>query len=267
MRCLPVCFLLLESLGIMWYDMCDRRRGGFLLLYYIRHGDPVYEPDSLTALGRRQAEAVGKRLAMHGIDRIYSSTSNRAYQTALPLSELTKKDIEQMDFLNEGHAWKYFAVSKDGGPTSWLYHQPHFRALLAKDEFFALGHKWYEHPELQQYPFKEGTAFFDTNIDELLLSLGYRHDRKRHCYEALRENEERVAVFAHEGVGSVFLSSVLDIPYSLFAAHYAMSHTGVSVIRFDGAGNTVIPQLLHFSNDSHLYKEGLPTKYWNQIFT
>ncbi len=238
-----------------------------MLLYYIRHGDPIYDPDSVTPLGKRQAEAVGKRIAVYGIDKIYSSTSNRAYQTALPLSELTNRDVEQIDFLNEGYAWKYFAVSKDSGPTSWLYQQSHFRTLFAKEEVLSLGYKWYEHPELQQYPFKEGMAFFDKSIDEFLLSLGYRHDRKQHSYEALRENHERIAVFAHEGIGSVFLSSVLDIPYSLFTAHYAMSHTGVTLIKFDSIGHTVIPQLLYFSNDSHIYKEGLPTKYGNEIFT
>ena len=61
-----------------------------MLLYYVRHGDPIYNPDQLTPLGQRQAEAIGKRLAVHGIDKIYSSTSTRAYQTALPLAEMLK---------------------------------------------------------------------------------------------------------------------------------------------------------------------------------
>ena len=32
-----------------------------MLFFYIRHGDPIYSPDSLTPLGRRQAEALGRR--------------------------------------------------------------------------------------------------------------------------------------------------------------------------------------------------------------
>ncbi len=35
-----------------------------MLLFYIQHGDPVYDPDSLTPLGFRQAETVAKRLAL-----------------------------------------------------------------------------------------------------------------------------------------------------------------------------------------------------------
>ena len=31
-----------------------------MLFFYVRHGDPIYDPDSLTPLGHRQAEAVAK---------------------------------------------------------------------------------------------------------------------------------------------------------------------------------------------------------------
>ena len=58
-----------------------------MLFIYIRHGEPTYDPDDLTELGRLQAQAVAKRLAIIGVDRIFSSTSNRAIQTALPTSE------------------------------------------------------------------------------------------------------------------------------------------------------------------------------------
>ena len=39
-----------------------------MLLFYIRHGDPIYHPDNLTPLGLRQAESVAKRLALFGIE-------------------------------------------------------------------------------------------------------------------------------------------------------------------------------------------------------
>ena len=41
----------------------------FMLFFYIRHGDPIYDPDSLTLLGEEQAKALAKRLALYaGID-------------------------------------------------------------------------------------------------------------------------------------------------------------------------------------------------------
>ena len=33
-----------------------------MLLFYVRHGDPIYKPDSLTELGHRQAEALVARM-------------------------------------------------------------------------------------------------------------------------------------------------------------------------------------------------------------
>ena len=52
--------------------------------FYIRHGDPTYNPDALTPIGERQAEAIGRQLARFGLDKIYASSSNRSQQTARP---------------------------------------------------------------------------------------------------------------------------------------------------------------------------------------
>ena len=41
-----------------------------MILYYLRHGDPIYSPDSLTPLGHEQAKALAKRLATYGLDEI-----------------------------------------------------------------------------------------------------------------------------------------------------------------------------------------------------
>ena len=41
-----------------------------MLFFLIRHGDPIYDPDSLTPLGHRQAEALAKRLSLYGLDEV-----------------------------------------------------------------------------------------------------------------------------------------------------------------------------------------------------
>lgn len=50
-----------------------------MLLFYVRHGDPIYNPDELTPLGRRQAESVAKRLRLYGVDRIYATRESASY--------------------------------------------------------------------------------------------------------------------------------------------------------------------------------------------
>ncbi len=236
-----------------------------MLLYYIRHGDPVYNPDSLTPLGERQAEAVGKRLSGVEMDEIIASTSNRAYLTALPLSEMTKKEIRQEDFLNEGYAWKYFTMEREGGGHMWAYQNDGIRAKFVSREVAMLGDAWYTHPCFDGYRFGEGVAFFEEKIDAFLRQYGYEHDRSSHTYRSIGAHKERIAVFAHEGIGSIFLSSILDLPYPLFAAHYAMAHTGVTVISFADEGDVIIPQMYQHSCDGHLYSEGLPRRYNNRL--
>lgn len=68
-----------------------------MLLYFIRHGDPIYNPDSLTEKGKIQAEALSNRLVNSKIDRIYCSSSARAIQTAEPTAKKLGKEIEILD--------------------------------------------------------------------------------------------------------------------------------------------------------------------------
>ena len=236
-----------------------------MLLYYIRHGDPIYDPDQLTPLGKRQAEAVGKRLAVHGMDKIYSSTSTRAYQTAQPLAEMLKKDITQLEFCHENLAFKDLSVTLPDGRKTWAFCHPAMMKLFNSPAVRKLDEQWYDHPAFAEYPFKKGIQRIQREADAFLESLGYRHDRENHTYEAIRPNEDRVALFAHEGFGLAFLSSVLDIPYPMFCTHLAMSHTGVTVIEFKEWEHVIFARALMVANDGHLYREGLPTNYHNYI--
>ena len=237
-----------------------------MLLFYVRHGDPTYHPDALTPIGERQAEAAAKRLALHGIDEIYSSTSTRAYNTALPTSELTKKEIKTIDFFKEDYAWSYFAYPNAEGNKEWAENLPEIKKLFVSDSVYQLGHKWYEHPEFAKYRFKEGAEYYKDKIDDFMLSLGYEHDRENHCYNALRKNDKRIAIFAHAGFGGLFLSSILDIPYPMFVSHFAMNHTGITAIKFAEDGTNIMPKVIQYSSDSHLYKEGLPTRHCNTFY-
>ena len=235
-----------------------------MLLFYIRHGEPIYDPDSLTPFGHRQAEAVAKRLALYGIDEIYASSSNRAQQTAKPTAELTHKSIQTLDWCNENYAGQEFFARNEKGEWRWLYQDEKSRKMFASQEVLSLGHKWYEHPAFSAPHYKSGVDRVRREAYAFLKSLGYEHDEKECFYHAIMPNEKRVALFAHEGFGMAFLSTVLDIPYLLFCTRFGLTHSGMSVIRFSGE-KEVVPCMLQLSNDSHLYKEGLPTRYNGDI--
>lgn len=232
-----------------------------MLFFYVRHGDPIYTPDQLTPLGRRQAEAVGKRLAMFGIDRIYSSTSERAKQTAEPTCEMTRKEPVLLDFCHENHAWREMTKILEDGRKRWLFQDMETRRLFVSREIRELGFRWYDHPAFAAYEYEKGMERMRKGTDELLTSLGYELDHETHMYKVIRSNQERVALFAHQGVGSLFLSCLLDIPYPEFSVHYDLQHTGVAVIEFAEEDGYCIPRILTMGNDSHLYREGLPLEY------
>lgn len=231
-----------------------------MIFFYIRHGDPIYSPDSLTPLGERQAEAVAKRLGLHGIDKIYSSTSNRAMMTAQPTCELLKKEMELLEFANEKYPWKYFTVPF-GEKVTWAFQHPQIRRLFHDPEVRALGDRWYEHPQLKQYSFQKGIENTYQKADEFLASLGYEHVRGTGVYRVVKSNEDRVALFAHQGFGMVFLSCLLDIPYPVFCTQFDLSHSSITVIRFQEEEGICIPKVCTLSSDAHLYREGLPTNY------
>ena len=235
-----------------------------MLLFYVRHGDPIYNPNSLTPLGRRQAEAVAKRLALYGIDELYASPSTRAMQTAEPTSEILKLNINPLDFADEAHVWRDLTCQRDDGKQTWLFQYPKTRALLTSPEVRSLGDEWYKHPELTAY--EAGIKRVYDNTDAFLSSLGYEHERYTGRYKVTANNDKRIAIFAHQGFGLAFLSTLLDIPYPAFSTHFDLSHSNITVIEFKEEEGYSIPCILTHSNDSHLYKEGLPTKYENRIY-
>ena len=72
-----------------------------MLLFYVRHGDPIYKPDSLTELGKNQAEALVSRMKEYDPDKIYASSSNRAIMTAEPTAIFLLIEIEVLDWCKE----------------------------------------------------------------------------------------------------------------------------------------------------------------------
>ena len=242
-----------------------------MLLYYIRHGDPIYEPDSLTELGHKQAEALSNRFALYGLDKIYASTSVRAQMTAEPTAKRLNLPVISCEWANESLAWQGFAIRKEDGKETWAFQHQKYIDLFNSDEVIALGENWYNHPIFANENFAQGIKRVHDVVDTFLLSMGYQHDRVHRRYQRIGETkrgdgaEKRIALFAHQGFGLAFLSSLLDIPYPFFCTHFDISHTGTSVIAFEDDKEFTYPKLLQHSNDSHLYKEGLMTGYNNAI--
>ena len=201
-----------------------------MLLYVIRHGDPIYDPDSLTEKGKRQAEAVGKRLALHGIDRIYASTNIRAQQTAQPTCELTGKQMEIHDWMSENNAARDFMLKDPERDGRWCWSFGMDATRYRTEETLALGDKWYEAFPFNLCNAKEGFERIGRESDAFLEKLGYKHEGLK--YRVLNHTDERVAVFCHYGFGMTWLAHLLNISPVLFWSSFDINHTGVTVLNF-----------------------------------
>ena len=234
-----------------------------MLLYIIRHGDPVYDPDSLTELGHAQARALAKRLSVHGLDRIYSSPLIRAQQTAQPTCEALGLPCEIEEWASESLAFDDFSVDYGNGRYTWCFSQPASNFLndetLGRDD-------WYNIPSLLGDPerFKRGYERLTRSGDEFLAKLGYV--REGAVYRVVKKNEERVALFCHEGMSTLWLPHVLNIKPQVFWGTIGFSHSGVTILEFANYDSGItVPRALCVSDLSHIYESGLPYKHKNQI--
>ena len=227
-----------------------------MLLYYIRHGSPTYNPDKLTPLGHRQAEALARRLVRSGVDSIYASKSPRAYETALHTAEILQKSVTKLDFCDENDTWEDLVVTKEDGHRGWISETQAFM----NPEVHAMGDKWYEHPSVYDPRFPACIDRICGGMDAFLLDCGYQRNEDG-TYTQLRQNDEKVALFAHHETGMILLGHIFNLPYPYFKTRFSLCHTGLTAIEFSEWNGVVIPKMITSSNDSHLYEAGLPMQF------
>ena len=234
-----------------------------MLLYIIRHGHPDYETDTLTELGRLQAEAVGKRIAKSKIDRIYTSPMGRARLTASPAARMTGLPIAIEEWTHEIGREKT-TTFPDGKkksitlvPNIYLRENgawdiPYDEALTAPG-FNTIAEKL--SPTLD---------YIDRSGRDFLERLGYREENG--VYRILRPNKERVALFCHAAFMRAWLSTLLHIPKHMMWADFAITHTGVTILEFRNyKSGLTAPKVLCFSDMSHLYAAGMDMIHDNAI--
>ena len=235
-----------------------------MLLFIVRHGDPIYNPDSLTPKGHLQAKALAKRFGMHGLDKIYASPLIRAQQTAQPTAELLGLPIKIEEWTSEVLAADSFHLDRHDGSRGWIFHQN--PTVLKNDLSHTLVDNWYEAECFKGYDkdFKGGYERIKNASDEFLARHGYK--REGSVYKITNPNEERIAVFCHQGFGVTWLSHLLGIPPHIFWTSFDLTHSSVTVLNFENFENGLTsPLCLQLSDMSHIFADRLPFKYNNSI--
>lgn len=234
-----------------------------MLLYVIRHGDPDYANDSLTPLGKRQAEAVGKRLAQAGINRVYSSPLGRARATAQPLCEMLHLDCNILDWVSEDKAWQDITCTAPNGVHNFVFNVLPSHEFKTDDMLY-LSYEDYDKTD-KSFGMSIEKAYkrVGEGSDKLLSDLGYTRI-SRAVYEATPGSEEKVAVFCHEGASMLWLSYLMGIPAHIFWSSFDITHTAVSIFRFNPSGKTNA-RCIAMCDTSHIYADGLPMLHQNRM--
>ena len=232
-----------------------------MLLYIVRHGDPIYETDTLTERGFLQAEAVGKRMFDAKIDRIFTSPMGRAKDTAAPACRMLGLDYTVEPWAHEIEDDR-LTPYPDGVLKSISVLPTHvFREngnidLLYDEAFDCTG--------IKETNMRHARDVIEEGGRDFLERLGYREENG--VYRILRNNEEKVALFCHAAFARAWLSSLLHIPLHIMWSSFQYTHTGVTVLEFkNNPSGFTAPSCLCFSDMSHLYAENLDLIHDNRV--
>jgi broad specificity phosphatase PhoE len=224
-----------------------------MLLIYVRHGDPNYETDTLTEIGLKQAADVADFLSVYGVDQIFSSTANRAIQTAIPTANRLGLEITPIDFAHEKYPWKNMTIETPSGFV-WPYQSNEVIDLFHTEEITNLGYHWYKHPLFIKGSYQEEMNRIQNESNRFFQELGYLH-LGQGKYKVLHEHHDKVAMFAHQGFGYAFLSLLLNIPYPIFCTHFELGLAEITLIEFKNVGGYAYPKVISLSSNHHLKRK------------
>jgi probable phosphoglycerate mutase len=200
-----------------------------LRLLLIRHAEPAYPRDALTAEGRRQARALAARLAAGGLAGLYSSPMRRALATAEPVAEASGVGVRVEPWLGELESWAIDLPARGEAPA-WEVAAEAVRAgrpPLDADNWPAL-------PALAGAGLGERFAELARRSDEFLAGLGYRREGGGYrTAEAEAAAAVPLAVVCHEGLILTWLAHLLAIPPPLVWAGFSLPPASVTTVVFE----------------------------------
>ena len=232
-----------------------------MLFYLIRHGEPNYDLDTLTPRGFEQAEALARRMALHGLDRIYASPLGRAQDTARPTAKLLGLPIEIEPWSSEELAWADFAVLDENGKHQWAFFCQNTKIRNEKTRNLTMDN-WYTAEPYAHIHGKEGFERIRAGADDFFARQGYV--REGESYRQVRPNEDRVALFCHQGLGTALISHICGLPLPMLWNHSMTPTSSVSTIimdRFRADDPIAVARVLSMGDTGHLYAAGEPVNW------
>ncbi len=223
-------------------------------LYFIRHGDPDYEKDSLTERGFREARLLADYLYKTGflIDHCYVSPLGRAKDTArFTLDRLKLKATEQ-EWLREFPSRIQRPDRADKKMICWDWLPQDW---TVEEGFYSYEH-WMENERMREGGVDEEYERVTASFDALLKKHGYVKDGR--IFRAEKPNNESIVFFCHFGVTCVMLSYLLNIsPMSLWHGFVAAPSSVTKVVSEERRRGIASFRVVEYADTTHLKASGV----------
>ncbi len=222
-------------------------------IIFVRHGHPNYQDDCLTEIGHMQAEAAAKRLQDIHIDKIFSSSCTRAYETACHIARLHNQEVEKLNFMREID-W--------GKPNTEDYVHPWWLVDgWVKTGKEIMNTNWQNDVDYADRTVLNSYRKVVKGFDSWLSELGF--SREGSYYRITRENRETLLLASHGGSSSVALSHIFNLPFSFVCHAICPGFTAITVINFEGEVGDLTAPRFELVNDINHIKTDIDEKYYN----
>lgn len=216
----------------------------------VRHAEPDYAHDSLTPLGRQQADALAFRLAQEHIDDFYVSPLGRAQETAKPALRICNKKavtlpwLREFDLPNVNHPDQVhnLQIAWDWKPQTWT----------READFYDFD-KWYRNSYMQEGQVKEYYDEVVNSLNALLTQYGYVKESPS-GYAVKESNHKTICLVCHFGVTGVILSELMHISPMVLWHSTVITPSGVTILATEerDQGHAIF-RINELGDLSHLY--------------
>jgi broad specificity phosphatase PhoE len=207
-------------------------------ILFIRHADPDYDQDTITAAGHQQAEALARRLLGTRLERLYVSPMGRAQATARYIADTQRLEPVTLDWMRE--------LNGNWEGDRWAWDMPGAEALVA--EALPQVSDWHEcvpyGPLLLPQWQELGQRF-----DDLLTEFGYA--REGHRYRVRGAYPGAIASVAHLGAHLALLSHLLHWPLPLLYIHLGCDPASITELQWEEHGGYAVPRAIRVNDTSH----------------
>ncbi len=221
-------------------------------LVFVRHAEPDYAHDSLTAKGRVEAELLARRLCQLDVKAFYVSPLGRAKATAAYTLNQLHREAEEMPWLAEfrGRCTDFerggTRIPWDFCPRLW---QPH--------ELLHDRRRWTEDALVSGGDTAEIWRESCDGLDALLARHGYRRDPALALYHCDHNTPDTLVFFCHLGITLALVAHLLDLsPVALWQGFSTQPSSVTTLITEERVKGEVIFRCLQLGDISHLYAGG-----------